>query len=76
MPTQPALPADIPATARPVDIYRRGWRDGLRSRAVKGARARAKNLTPERRSEIARNAVKSRWERLDKAKAEAQIRGD
>ena len=30
----------------------------------KGGEARAKNLTPEERSEAARNAVQARWVRL------------
>lgn len=29
----------------------------------KGSRARARKLTPERRREIARNAVRARWQR-------------
>jgi hypothetical protein len=30
---------------------------------LKGGKARAAKLTPEQRSEIARNAVKKRWEK-------------
>jgi len=30
---------------------------------LKGGKARAEKLTPEQRSEIARNAVKKRWEK-------------
>lgn len=33
--------------------------------AEKGGRTRAKNLTPERRSEIARKAAKARWRRRE-----------
>ncbi|MDP2181891.1 MAG: hypothetical protein Q8K99_04895 [Actinomycetota bacterium] len=36
-----------------------------RKGGLKGGRARAENLTAERRSEIARNAAKARWERQD-----------
>lgn len=32
---------------------------------AKGGRARAKKLTPERRTEIARKAAKSRWRERD-----------
>jgi len=33
-----------------------------RSGGLKGGKARAKRLSPERRSEIARKAAKARWE--------------
>lgn len=33
----------------------------------KGGKARARNMTPEERSEAARNAVKSRWEKASTA---------
>ena len=32
---------------------------------LKGGKARAEKLTPEQRSEIARNAVKARWSKKD-----------
>jgi hypothetical protein len=32
---------------------------------LKGGKARAEKLTPEERSEIARNAAKARWENKD-----------
>jgi hypothetical protein len=38
--------------------------------ASKGGKARANTLTPEERSEIARNAVRARWQRLGKLKEE------
>jgi hypothetical protein len=38
--------------------------------AKKGGRARANVLTPEQRSEIARHAVQSRWEKAGKVPAE------
>jgi len=34
----------------------------------KGGKTRAANLTPEQRSEIARNAVLARWEKARKSK--------
>ena len=37
--------------------------------AVTLAKMRAKSMTPERRSEIARLAVRARWARRDAAKA-------
>ena len=36
-----------------------------RAGGLKGGKARARNLTPERRREIARKAAKARWEALD-----------
>lgn len=42
-----------------------GRRGGL-----KGGAARAAKLSPERRSEIARNAVKARWDRVREAQAD------
>lgn len=41
--------------------------------ASKGGRARANVLTPEERSEIARNAVKARWMKAGKAKELADV---
>ena len=38
-------------------------KDPLREQAAKGGRARARSLTKERRSEIAREAVEARWRR-------------
>ncbi len=34
---------------------------------LKGGKARAAKLSPERRSEIARNAIKARWDKKVKA---------
>jgi hypothetical protein len=37
----------------------------------KGGKARARNMTPEERSEAARNAVKSRWQKAKGAESSA-----
>jgi hypothetical protein len=39
-----------------------------------GGKARAKNMTPEERSEAARKAVAARWAKTDKALAELEKR--
>jgi hypothetical protein len=39
--------------------------------APKGGRARAEKLSPERRSEIARNAARARWSRRGTQEEEA-----
>ena len=41
---------------------------GMAKRGRKGGKARAKALTPEQRSEIARNAINARW-----AKVKAEV---
>jgi hypothetical protein len=41
---------------------------GMAKAGRKGAKARAEALTPERRKEIARQAIAARWERVRAAK--------
>ncbi len=43
---------------------------------AKGGAARAKSLTPEQRSEIAKNAAKSRWDKSSQAQAQATHTGE
>lgn len=47
-----------------------GRRGGL-----KGGAARAASLTPERRSQIARDAVRARWDRVREAQADYKAEG-
>lgn len=51
-------------------VLARKRKDELKANRAKGGFVRAQNLTPERRSEIARNAVKARWDKVRKAKLE------
>ncbi len=51
----PEEPVEPPKNAAAVELGRLG--------GLKGGKARAAKLTPEQRSEIARNAVKKRWEK-------------
>lgn len=51
-----ASPVESTKNAAAVSLGRLG--------GLKGGKARAKSLTPERRREIAQNAAKARWERL------------
>jgi hypothetical protein len=44
--------------------------DVFKKAGKKGGEARARNLTPEERSEIARNAVKSRWQKAKEENAD------
>ena len=41
--------------------------------AVALAKKRAASLSPERRSEIARNAVRARWAKVKKTKGEKKV---
>ncbi len=45
------------------ELIRRAMAALSKRGASKGGKARAKSLTPERRSEIARKAAKRRWEK-------------
>ncbi len=56
---EPDRPSDASEAAR--ELGKRG--------ASKGGRARAKKLTPEERSEIARKAVQARWAKKDKGQS-------
>ena len=50
------------ATGRREEEYEADGKDpAAKALGAKGGRARAKNLTPEKRSEIARKAAKKRW---------------
>ena len=52
------------ATAEEGEEYEDGGEDpAAEALGAKGGKARAKKLTPERRSEIARKAAARRWER-------------
>jgi hypothetical protein len=64
-----AISKPLPASSSPpmtIEDYEKNisaaGRDLGRKGARKGGLARARKLTPERRSEIARNAVQARWE--------------
>ena len=43
---------------------------GMAKRGRKGGKARKEALSPERRSEIARNAIKARWAKVKAEKEE------
>jgi hypothetical protein len=43
---------------------------------LKGGKARARILSPERRSEIARNAVNARWEKLKASREDNRGRAE
>jgi hypothetical protein len=49
----------------PADIREYFAREG-RKGGLKGGKARAEKLTPERRQEIARHAVAARWQKVKK----------
>lgn len=69
--TMQAHHADIVELIRAAEAraYNAGYQDGVKDRPAKathvgraaGGAARAASLSPERRSEIARNAANSRW---------------
>ncbi len=51
-----ATEQDLPEPKQPIDYKALGHKGGL-----KGGKARANKLTPERRSEIAKKAAMARW---------------
>jgi hypothetical protein len=68
-PTDPAPHAIVPDMSKP----KRGKLNAktleiIKALGAEGGRARAKNLTKERRSEIARGAVQARWDKVRRAK--------
>lgn len=52
----------------PEDTKDDGKDPAAKAMGKKGGKARAEKLTPEKRSEIARNAAKKRWERVKQKK--------
>ncbi len=57
------------ATCEEADEVIDGGKDpNAKALGAKGGKKRAENMTPERRSEIAKKAAKKRWATVDKSK--------